>query len=773
MCTSRQLLSVLSLAIFVTSPALAEPADGRARLVDIGGGTRMYLDCVGTGAPTVVIDGGAGHWSVHYRHVQETLAADTRVCTYDRVGLGQSDMVGGPRTSSRMADELHRLLAAADERGPFVLVGHSLGGYNVRIYEHRYASEVAALVLLDSGHPQQWESLPQVWAMVEASLPMMQGAAELATLGQLELAHLPPWDDRYAPDARADYEAVAVQPKVQTTIWQEMASSRLSGGQVPARTASPLPVIVASAGRSFDAFAGTGIAIEEANDAWSELQSDLTTISSHAEQMISPAHQTSGAAAAPNAQTWNNCRFERFDELNLAAGNRFPAFWGHARCGTVDVPLDHTGAISDERLEVHYIVLPATDTNQSGSPLFIFAGGPGDAVTSYDWAPIYFAEPRRLHDIVLVEQRGTGRTAPLACASMERTTPEALLAPALIEVEVVACRRDLEQQHDLRFFRTVDYADDINLVREALGYNEINLWGGSYGTRVALTYLRRHPATARAAVLQGVVHTFWRYPLFHAAAGERAVGKLAEACNDDPACAEQFGDLTSTVRALAALFEDGSVTVDRKWEPGADSRALKLRLPVFLDWVRSQMYRSRAAVELPGLLSAARATGNLSEVAARIIDSAAGFGEGDNWFSGLWLNIVCAEDDPLITEPMIREHTGGTVFGDHRVRAQQMACRNWPTVRPPEGYAEFVRSDRPVLMITGDYDPVTPPSAADEALIEMSDARHVVGAYGHVLDTIPCVGPVIAQFLATADPGRVDASCVEDLQLPDWVHPSE
>jgi len=161
------------------------------KLVDVGG-YRLHIDCMGQGSPTIVIDAGAGNWSVAWTGIQEQLAGETRVCTFDRAGLGWSDPGIKPRTSAVMADELYALLHNAALAPPFLMVGHSLGGYNVRVFTDRH-SEVAGLVLIDSAHESQWRDLPiEVSAFKDAGLHQLYVARAMARVGLLHLLNAMP-----------------------------------------------------------------------------------------------------------------------------------------------------------------------------------------------------------------------------------------------------------------------------------------------------------------------------------------------------------------------------------------------------------------------------------------------------------------------------------------------------------------------------------------------------------------------------------------------------
>lgn len=284
---SLSLLALLAVPLLV-QPRRAMASPPVAQLVDIGG-YRLLLDCQGSGSPTIVIDGGAGTWSIFYRHLQNSLASDSRVCVYDRAGLGMSDAGPPPRSTGRMADELHLLLTAAGVEPPYLLVGHSLGGYTIRIYQRRHADDVAGLVLVESGHPRQWDRLPKgVLEAVQGAVPAFAGMAEAARKGELAKEHLDAWPfSRQGRDQRAAYEQAMLTPKPYETAAAEFAAVLESAAAVPAGTLGALPLVVVTAKRSFDAFQGSGMPIAESNPIWLELQRDLVGLSAAAEQMTS------------------------------------------------------------------------------------------------------------------------------------------------------------------------------------------------------------------------------------------------------------------------------------------------------------------------------------------------------------------------------------------------------------------------------------------------------------------------------------------------------
>ncbi len=261
----------------------------RGRRIDVGT-HRLYLDCIGQGSPKVILEGGAGTWSLFYRHIQDEVARDTRVCTYDRAGYGASDEGPAPRTASVLADELHRLLQTAGEEPPYLLAGHSLGGYILRIYQRRHAAEVTALVLVESGHEQQWTRLPAaVRESVKAAVPQFRAAAEAARAGELQAEHLDPWPFKlHGTEHRAAYARAMLTPKTWLAMAAEFEAAEESARQVPRGGVGNLPLVVVTAGRSFDAFVGSPIPIEESNPVWLDLQSELLALSTAATQILSP-----------------------------------------------------------------------------------------------------------------------------------------------------------------------------------------------------------------------------------------------------------------------------------------------------------------------------------------------------------------------------------------------------------------------------------------------------------------------------------------------------
>jgi pimeloyl-ACP methyl ester carboxylesterase len=266
------------------------------KLVDIGG-YQLHINCTGTGSPTVILDAGLGGTSLDWSKVQPAVARFTRVCSYDRAGYGWSDTGPGPRTSQQIVKELHLLLVHAKISGPYLLVGHSLGGLNMRLYAYRYPGEVAGMVLLDATSEHQFAQFgtyppffaPQAVSAGEQQYQLLRATAPFGVARLALQTGLFPLEDAAAYPAFVlpIQLAQAAQTRYYSTQHDELAALQESAAQVrAARTASPsyghLPLIVLSQDYSQDHSAqGKQMAA-----TWDALQHDLASLSSNSQHSV-------------------------------------------------------------------------------------------------------------------------------------------------------------------------------------------------------------------------------------------------------------------------------------------------------------------------------------------------------------------------------------------------------------------------------------------------------------------------------------------------------
>lgn len=259
---------------------IAEAADAKAypppgQLVDVGG-HRLHINCTGTGSPTVVIEAGLGDWSTSWGgYVQPGVAKTTRVCTYDRAGMGWSEAGPLPRDATQMAKELHALLQAAKVPGPYVMVGHSLGGLPVRVFVHDYASEIAGVVLIESMNPRHFsQSQIEIESQSGAQSQPFSLQAALARFGIVRLLVKLPGIAPSVPANEEAYYPLYVRPQSLQATANESQGLPAAGAEASTvKSFGDLPLIVLTA------------KLNNAPD-WQEWQTELLQLSSNSQQLF-------------------------------------------------------------------------------------------------------------------------------------------------------------------------------------------------------------------------------------------------------------------------------------------------------------------------------------------------------------------------------------------------------------------------------------------------------------------------------------------------------
>jgi pimeloyl-ACP methyl ester carboxylesterase len=433
-----------------------------------------------------------------------------------------------------------------------------------------------------------------------------------------------------------------------------------------------------------------------------------------------------------------------------------------ARCATYRV-FEDRAARAGRSIDLRIAVVPALANSARSDPLFVLVGGPGQAATEAGASIAeVLREVRNKRDIVLIDQRGTGQSHPLDCPS-DRARPLAeLFAPRADPGDTRACLAALDA--DTRLYTTPIAMDDLDEIRGALGYELINLWGGSYGTRAALVYLRQHAEHVRSLILDGSAPFELKLPLHAARDAQRALDLLLDDCRQDADCRRAFPEARPRFeRLLARLGESAAVASFEHPRTGALGQ-LRIERDGLAGAVRNLLYVPALASLLP--LAVERAS---SDDFGVFIASADAFSRGVSVSTGMFLSIVCAEDVPRFDAAQVEELTRGTFLGGEWLRDLHAECDAWPAARLPAAYFEPVASDVPSLLLSGNLDPVTPPSWGDEVEKGLSRARHIVvpGA-GHGTTSLGCIPDLLSEFLEHLDAPALDASCVERLVRPDF-----
>lgn len=432
-----------------------------------------------------------------------------------------------------------------------------------------------------------------------------------------------------------------------------------------------------------------------------------------------------------------------------------------ARCSTLRVPEDR--ARPDGRmLDLPVAWIPSSAKKPSSDPVVLLAGGPGQsALDAYPMLAAAFQPLLRERDVILVDQRGTGRASTLACP---RTVDDPrwqggadVVDPAAAREIARACLAEIGDA-DPRFYTTSDYVADLEAARRALGVPQFNLVGVSYGTRVALEYLRRHPSGVRTVVLDSVVPPTLILGAEHARNLDAALDRQFARCEADPVCSRSFGSPRAKLDALLARLREAPVEVNYVDPLSGEPRTDKLTAEAVAMVVRLHAYAPQQSALLPMLLSGAAAGRyDVLMAHARMVEEAL----GDMISIGLQLSVSCAEDAPwLRADPADAGTLLGTSFVDF-VRAQ---CEVWPRGRVPGDFHTPVRASQPVLLLSGEFDPVTPARYGEEVARTLPQSRHLLlRGQGHSVLQVGCVPRLLADFIESADARGLDAGCLDQL----------
>ncbi len=440
---------------------------------------------------------------------------------------------------------------------------------------------------------------------------------------------------------------------------------------------------------------------------------------------------------------------------------------GGGRCGTYEV-YENRATRTGRKIALNILVVPAIGVPAKAEPIFWFEGGPGGASTQAA-GPVtqnYLRGLRSDHDIVFVDQRGTGASNPLQCDDIgENVSNLDGFFGKLFPVKLIrACRQKLEAVADLTQYTTTVAADDLDEVRGTLGYSTINLAGSSYGTTAALVYVRRHPDRVRAAFLVGVATPGFRLPLPFAKAAQNAFDRMAADCATDDVCHTAFPKLTEEFAVVLGRFDHGPIVVSMLDPATEKPRPVTLESESFVEHLRVMLYSTFGARFVPALVHQAY-LGNFLPFQTM----AARFNIGGGLARGMYFSVTCSEDVPFISEADIAAQTQGTFLGDRRVRAHIAACAEWPKASVPKTFADPVTSNVPVVFFSGEADGSTPPWIAEAEVRSLANGRQIRAAHtGHQIDG-PCTWDLMQAFFTTPVARQLDASCVDQIRRPAFV----
>lgn len=444
------------------------------------------------------------------------------------------------------------------------------------------------------------------------------------------------------------------------------------------------------------------------------------------------------------------------EECRLASG-------ATAQCGTVPV-FENRDTQTGRTIDLNVAVLPATGSSNivQPDPLFLLAGGPGQAaVEVYANVAYLFEEVNRTRDIVLVDQRGTGDSNGFVCDNLtDDSLPDDLPDEAAVAL-LDDCREILTAQADLTQYTTDRFIEDLEEVRVALGYDAINLYGASYGSRAALAYMRRHPEVIRSAVLDAVAGPDLVLFRDMPRDGQRALDLLFDRCAADEACHAAFPNVRAEYEdLLARLEEPQSISIAHPLtnEP-LEFQMTRDRLS---QYVFNILYSAELQSLLPLLIHHAHETGDFTPLVIQALT----VGQSAGVYPGLLYAVTCSEDAPLIDPEDAAAGQANTSFGSFAANFQAI-CATWPRAEVAADLRQPLQSDIPTLLLSGGADPVTPPAYAATVAATLPNSRHlVVPGYGHGVIAVGCMPRVVAQFIRDGSADALDTACLDELEPP-------
>lgn len=435
-----------------------------------------------------------------------------------------------------------------------------------------------------------------------------------------------------------------------------------------------------------------------------------------------------------------------------------------AQCGRLAVPEDPADP-AGPALELQVALIPAVSRRPEPDPLFFLAGGPGQAAgEAYPAMAAAFAEIHRERDIVLVDQRGTGQSGRLHCPGPPpELEPERDLDPERVARWARSCVQGLNA--NLQNYTTEAAVADLEAVRQALALERINLYGISYGTRLALAYARRHPEQTRTLVLDGVLPPEVPLGATVARDAQAALDRILDRCARDGGCDRAFPQVRRSLAALMNALDEEPVTVALAHPRDAQATSLELDRARTASVLRFASYSPELAALIPYFLHAAQADGNPVPIAASWLRDVEAL--ESSIATGLHYSVLCAEDWPRFDPATLEAVNAETYLGGLVAESVDAVCRVWPAGEAPADAAEPLRSDIPTLLLSGADDPVTPPVYGAQVARTLSRSRHLVApGMGHGVAARGCLPDLIADFVSAGAAEALDAGCVDAIAPP-------
>lgn len=422
-------------------------------------------------------------------------------------------------------------------------------------------------------------------------------------------------------------------------------------------------------------------------------------------------------------------------------------------CGFVTVP-ENPNQPDGKQIQVHYVVLPAVKNSNHQEALLAIAGGPGQsAIDNAASFNSMLNKVRQQRDILLIDQRGTGRSNLLNCDTSEQS----LLAFNDDDVDSLAeAQKCLEQlaDSDVTQYGSLNAVKDFEAVRAHLGYKKLHLYGISYGTRMAQLYMRLYPEHLATATLDGIV-PMQQSVLEIGAAIERGFDLLFKDCQQTAACHAQFPELKAEFDQVVAKLSQGPVMEQVHDPVTGEKTLLTMTRAKFYGAIRMALYQTNVRALVPhGIHQAAK--GNYQPLLGLYALTTDGAGIA----MGMHASVLCGEDIQRIT-PAMREQTKTSYVGKTMLESLEASCSVWKVPPVDASFSEPITSHIATLLLSGELDPATPPSWGELAMAKLTNAKHFIAPYAtHGVAYQSCANNLVAELVRTGSVSKLDGECL-------------
>lgn len=428
------------------------------------------------------------------------------------------------------------------------------------------------------------------------------------------------------------------------------------------------------------------------------------------------------------------------------------------KCGFLMVPENYNEPEA-KYISINFAVLPAIDNSQNKEPLMFLAGGPGQAAVELAAHIISgFAEIRKTRDIILVDQRGTGLSQPMLCDEDSTVQFYSVIPEDYAEQDVIDCVNKFKESHDLSQYNSENAIRDFDAVRQALGHKQVHLYGASYGTRAALVYMRLFPDSIKSVVLDSVGPIEVPIGLFGASSA-RSFNLLLEHCLSDESCNNAYPNLREEFDKVVERLSANTVSLAINHPRLGTKTPFNLSHLKFINSVFKQLYSMETRSLIPLVIHQAFLE-NYQPLIGLISTSDGGM----NMYVGLTFNIVCNEDIPRISPNMLAKDSDNNFGRGSTHTVYQSACKVWPKYEVDSSFYQPVVANIPTLILSGNLDPVTPPSNGEKSASTLTNSHHIVSSHSaHIVASTSCGVGIVNEFLGHLNPKEIDSSCLSEL----------